>query len=120
MPNQKGYHRLKIIGKLKDFIYHIYKITGNFPKSEFFGLTSQIRRASVSILLNIVEGDRRKSKKEFLRFLEIADASLAEVEIALELAHHLGLLTEKNYQMIEKERQEIAFMLIAFIKKIRQ
>lgn len=82
----KGYHRLKLVEKLKFFIKHTYEATEKFPRSETFGLTSQLRRAAVSALLNIVEGDRRKSTKEFLRFLEIADASLAEVEIALELA----------------------------------
>lgn len=119
MKQNQGYHRLQIVEKLKIFIKRIYLSTEIFPKSETFGLTSQIRRAAVSVLLNIVEGERRKSNKEFLRFLEIADASLAEVEVALELSLELGFLNKKKHEELEEKRKEIAYMLIAFIKKLK-
>jgi four helix bundle protein len=68
----------------------IYECTGSFPKSELFGLTSQMRRAAVSVPSNIAEGRTRSSTKEFLQFISIARGSLAELVTQLELAKRLG------------------------------
>lgn len=76
----KGYHKLIVWQKAREFVSLIYKYTDDFPRSEEFGLKGQIRRASVSVVLNIVEGYRRRSTKEFLRFIDFAQASLTEVE----------------------------------------
>lgn len=76
-----------------DFVTDIYKVSDSFPKSEGFGLTSQIRRAAVSIPSNIAEGSGRNSTKEFIRFINISSGSLAEVETQLEIARRLGYIT---------------------------
>lgn len=77
-----------------DFVTDIYKLSDNFPKSEGFGLTSQIRRAAVSIPSNIAEGSGRNSTKEFIRFLNFSTGSLAEVETQLEIAERLGYVSD--------------------------
>lgn len=115
----KGYHNLLIWKKSAEFVLTIYQLTAKFPKDELYSLTSQIRRAAISVVLNIVEGDRRKSRKDFLRFLDIADASLAEVEACLELAKGLNFIDQAEFETTEMKRREIAIMLTAFIKALR-
>ena len=118
--NKKGYHDLLVWQKSKELIKLVYEITSNFPVSELYCLTSQIRRAVISVALNIVEGDRRRSRKEFLRFLDIADASLAELEACFELALVLEFISQKGYDLFEEKRKELAVMLVAFIKAIKK
>lgn len=120
LQSKKGYHNLLIWQKAKEIILLVYKTAEKFPKSELYGLTAQIRRAVISVALNIVEGDRRRSRKEFLRFLDMADASLAELEACFEIALALALITEKDFALIEEKRKELAVMLAAFIKAVRQ
>lgn len=120
MESGKGYHKLIAWRKVREFIKVLYSVTDRFPKNESFGLTSQIRRAALSVLLNIVEGDRRKSRKEFLRFLDTADASLTEVEACLEIALDLNYLTNADFEKLEEQRREIAIMLAALIKAINK
>ncbi len=116
----KGYHKLLVWEKARKFVSLIYRETENFPHSEIFGLRFQIRRASVSVILNIVEGHRRRSTKEFLRFLDTADASLTEVEACLELSPDLGYINKSKYEKMEAERSELVFMLIALMKSLRK
>ncbi|MFA6598115.1 MAG: four helix bundle protein [Ignavibacteriaceae bacterium] len=87
----------------------IYRITREFPKEEIYGLTSQMRRAAVSVPSNIVEGCARESQTEYFRFLEIAFASLREVHYQLGLATRLGFVKESvasecNVKLIETEK----------------
>lgn len=120
MENNKGYHQLKVWQKCRLFVKSIYVLTELFPKSEVFGLTSQLRRAVVSVFLNIVEGDRRSSRKEFLRFLDTADGSLAEVEACLELALDLSYITNKEFEKVNLDREEIAKMLMGLMRSVRK
>lgn len=120
MEREKGYHKLVVWRKVREFIKLLYAITDRFPSNESFGLTSQVRRATLSVLLNIVEGDRRKSRKEFLRFLDTADASLVEVEACLEIALDLNYLTKADFENLEEKRKEIAIMLFSLIKAVRK
>ncbi len=76
-----------------DLVEDIYKITKSFPSSENFGLTSQLRRAAVSVPSNISEGSSRGSTKDFIRFLNIASGSLAEIETQLVIAERIGYIT---------------------------
>jgi four helix bundle protein len=87
----------------------IYRTTNNFPKEEVYGLTSQMRRATVSVPSNIVEGCARESQVEYLRFLEIAFASLRELHYQFDLARRLGYIDEPDdfegdLKMVEAEK----------------
>jgi four helix bundle protein len=77
---EKSFKKLTVWQRSYNLVLMIYKYSQKFPSSELYGLISQIRRASVSILANIAEGSERQHKKEFLQFLSIARGSLAEVE----------------------------------------
>ncbi len=92
-----------------DFVIEIYRITDQFPSDERFGLTSQLRRAGVSIASNIAEGAGRFSIKEFIRFLHISRGSLAEVETQLEIARRRGYIksTESQQRTMIRIRQMI-------------
>lgn len=85
---------LKVWKEAMDLVVTVYKLTEKFPKHEQFSLTSQMRRASVSIPSNISEGAGRKSNREFMRFLYISLGSLAELETQLEIAERLKYVSE--------------------------
>lgn len=95
----------------------IYMKTGNFPKSELYGLTSQIRRAAVSIPSNIAEGAGRRSKKEFSNFLSISYGSACELETQLLIAKNLGYLHTEDFKDLFSEIEEIQKMLYVLRKK---
>lgn len=116
----EGYHNLKIWQKARELLLLIYKATEKFPKSEMFVLIPQLKRAMLSVLLNIVEGDRRESRREFLRFLNMADASLIEVEACLEVALDLEFIGKDDFILIESKRRELAAMLSSFIKSVKK
>ncbi len=85
-----SYKDLLVWQKSMDVVTDIYKLTQSFPKEEMYGITSQIRRAVVSIPSNIAEGQARKYNQQFYHFLAIANGSIAEVETQLELCKRLG------------------------------
>ena len=116
----KGYHKLILWQKAREFVKLIYKVTEKFPKAEEYGLKGQLRRAAVSVVLNIVEGYRRSSTKEFIRFLNIAGASLTEVEACIEIATDLGYFTQAEYKLLEERRVEIEVILFSFEKSLRK
>src|SRR5690554_1031690 len=100
------------------FVSDVYKITEDFPKSENYGLTSQIRRSVVSIPSNIAEGSARQGNKEFIQFLYIALGSLVELETQLLIAIDLKYLKEdKN---LFKKLERIRMMLIGLIRSIKK
>lgn len=105
---QKGY-RLSL---------EIYKITKEFPRDELYGLTSQLRRASISIPSNIAEGNVRNSTKEYIQFLYIALGSSVEIQTQLSIAHDLQYLETKHFTEIIFLVEEITKMLNAIIKKL--
>jgi len=97
-----------------------YFITSNFPKEEIYGLTSQIRRAAVSIPSNIAEGAARNSHKEFIQFLYIALGSVAELETQLLLARELGLVKDITLNItdsIERQRKLLLGLIRALKKR---
>ena len=97
----------------------IYFSTNHFPKEEIFGLTSQIRRSSVSIPSNIAEGFGRESDKDFLRFLSISVGSLLEMQTQLEIAKNISYLKEDDFNNLYEDSREVERMLVSFIKKIK-
>ena len=96
----------------------IYLKTAQFPKEEQFGLISQIRRSSISIVSNIAEGSGRGSDKEFSRFLDISIASSFELETQLILSKELNYLSLEDFDTLEKELQAIQKMIFGFKKNL--
>ena len=93
----------------------IYNVAKFFPKEELFGLTSQLKRAVVSIPSNIAEGASRQTNKEFIQFLYISLGSASEVETQLIIARELGFINEENMQTINKKVENIKKMIIGLI-----
>ncbi len=116
---EKRYKRLKVYQEAHKLVREIYLITEKFPKSEIFGLTSQMRRAAVSVVANILEGQARSGNKEFKNFLSIANGSLAELEYYLELVADLGYITQEQYKDIEERRKTVGALLGGFIKYLK-
>ena len=99
---------------------NVYLITNKFPKSELFGLISQMRRAAVSIVANILEGQARLSRKEFKQFLSIANGSLVELEYYFELSLELGYIDKSEYEKLENQRALTGSLLGGFIKYLKR
>jgi four helix bundle protein len=116
---EKGYKKLKVYQEAHALVIAVYRATDNFPKSEMFGLSSQMRRAAVSIPANIIEGQARAGKKEFKRFLDIANGSLAELEYYLELIFALGYVSEEKYMSLEERRIATGNLLGGLIRKLK-
>jgi four helix bundle protein len=112
-----SYKDLDVWKKSFTLCVDVYSLTQTFPKEEIYGLTSQIRRASVSIPSNISEGSKR-GRKEFLYFLKIAHGSGAELETQIMLAHELDYIQDDAFQKISQDLTDIMRMLSAFIKKL--
>lgn len=96
------------------FCSQVYAITGNFPESEKFGITNQLRRASVSIPSNIAEGSSRESNKDFARFLQIALGSCYEIETQLLISNDLKFITNDQLNNIISELEQIIKMISKF------
>jgi len=109
---------LDVWKKSINFVTKIYTVTIKFPKDEIYGITSQIRRASVSIPSNIAEGAGRNSKKEFRQFLYIALASSAEVETQLIISNNLEYLKGIDFDNLMFELNSISKMLQGLIKSL--
>lgn len=116
---KKGYKKLKVYDEAHKLVKSVYKITEQFPKSEIFGLISQMRRAAVSVAANIIEGHTRPSKKDFSHFLSIANGSLAELEYYLELSLELNYIHQKQYDEINIQRILVGSLLGGFIKFLK-
>lgn len=102
-----------------DLVTEIYFLTGNFPKNEIFGLTNQLRRASISIPSNIAEGAARNSQKEFIQFLYIALGSQQELDTQLLISRNLNFITEDSYHQITDKVQTIGKLLNGLIKYLK-
>lgn len=87
-----GYKKLFLYKKAKELVLTIYKATANFPKTEAYNLTSQMRRAVISVLANIIEGYSKESPSEYARFLTISIGSITEPEVCLDISYELGYI----------------------------
>ena len=114
----KTHKDLDVWKKAISFVSDIYKITESFPDSELFGLTNQIRRASVSIPSNIAEGAARTSLKEFNQFLSIALGSIAEIETQLMIAMNLQFISTEKHKELTVKIDDIRKMLIGLKKSL--
>lgn len=98
----------------------IHQLTNSFPKEEIYGLTSQIRRSSISIPSNIAEGYGRDGNKDYLKFLNSAIASLFEIQTQLEISFNLEYTNEIQLNKIYGESRKIERMLSSFTRKIKE
>ena len=114
----KSYKELKVWQKAYNLCIEIYKITRAFPKEELYGLTSQIRRAAVSVPSNIAEGYGRKTTPDYLRSLYIAYGSSCELETQILLSGDLGLMKVEALNKLQADLGEVERMLKALIKAV--
>src|SRR3954471_15434454 len=115
----RPHEKLDVWNKSIDLVLTIYRATESFPKEERFGLTSQIRRAAVSIPANIAEGAARDSRKEFVHFLSNAQGSASELETEWLIASRLGYLSETTHQTIRGELDSIGRMIVGLSHSIK-
>ena len=114
----KDYKKLLVWKKAHESTKMIYVFSKSFPKEEQYGITSQIRRAAVSIPTNIVEGCGKFTQKDFANYLQNAFGSTHEVEYLSLLSFELEYLKEDQYKKIESHINEVKAMLISLIKKV--
>lgn len=114
----RDYKKIKAFQLADTLVLNVYRLTKTFPKEEQFGLTSQLRRAVLSVAANIVEGASRQYKKEYLHFLHISRGSLSETGYLLHLALRLNYLTDKDFGGIDRLQQETAMTLYGLIKSV--
>ncbi len=117
--NEHSYKNLVVWQKAVQLSVEIYTLTKKFPRDEQFALTSQMRRAGVSIPSNIAEGYGRNGRKEFGSFLRISHGSLTELETQLIIANKLSYCSEKECSTIERQMDEIGRMLYALRASLR-
>ncbi len=116
LPTARSFCDLEVWRKSHEFVLGVYRLTSAFPKQEDFGLSLQFRRAAVSVPANIAEGFKRRSGKEKLRFLNIAESSLEECRYYLMLARDLGYgSTDHLMGLLE----EVSRMLMGYSRAIR-
>ena len=109
---------LKVWQKSHAFVLQVYRLTKSFPLEERYGLTSQLRRAALSVPTNVAEGAKRQTNAEYARFLNIAEGSLAESEYLLMVSRDLGYLTHATSKPLLAEADEIAKMLHGLRTKV--
>ncbi len=114
----RNYRNIKAWQRADQLAVLVYKETKTFPREELYGITSQLRRAVVSVPTNIAEGANRDHKKEYRQFLYIAKGSLAETGYLLHLSYELGFLTESRYKSLEAVQSEAASILYGLITAI--
>jgi len=97
-----------------------YELTKDYPSSENYGLTNQMRRAAISIPANISEGAARQTKKEFIQFLHMAQGSLSELDTHFEISERLGYLKENHLRELSLLMNDVDKMLTGFIKSLKR
>ena len=115
----RNYKNLGAWQRADELTIQIYKVTRQFPSSEMYGITSQLRRAAYSVPANIAEGCGRESNADYLRFLSIARGSLAETEYFLHLAHRLDYLSETDWNQLTAQVNQTFAALGGLMKAVR-
>jgi four helix bundle protein len=114
----KDFRQLQVWQKAHKFVLELYGQTASFPREEQYGLTSQIRRAAMSIPSNIAEGCGRDGDAELARFCRIAMGSASEVEYQLLLANDLNFIDDRKYAQLTGQLIEVRKMLNSFIQRL--
>ena len=118
--NRYSYKNLNVYQDAKAFVVAVYKLLDTFPDTEKFALCNQIRRAAISVTSNIAEGVSRISNKEKIHFLEIAYASMMEVDSQLDVSVDLGYISLEQYNKIEEKIDVIARQLSSLRSKYKE
>ena len=116
----RPHEKLEVWSSAMDFVVEVYRSTEAFPKEEKFGLTSQIRRAAVSVPANIAEGAARNSAKEFIHFLSNAQGSASELETELTIAYRLGYLAQGRYSELSTTLGKIGRMITGLSQHLKR
>ncbi len=114
----RPHHKLEAWNKAVELVTDIYKKTERFPREERYGLTSQIRRAAVSVPANIAEGAGRYSNKEFAHFLSNAQGSASELETELIISHRLSYLDETSFSQLIEQLERIGRLITGLSKHV--
>ena len=120
MENTKGYRKLLVWHKADQLAFQIYIATRDFMREEIFCLTSQMRRAALSVPANIVEGYARSSEKEKLQFYSISRGSLAEIEYFIDFSFRLGYILDSQHKNLINLRDETGRLLTGLIKSLKK
>ena len=117
--NKDRWQKLEVWKLSDDLAYKLYPVTKKFPKEEMYGLTSQLRRAALSVPTNIVEGYSKKGDKELSRFINFSLGSMAETKYLLYFSHRIGYMNDKDYQELKDGYNLLGKMLWKFYEKIQ-
>lgn len=118
--NEQSYYKLGAYQKAKELVLLVYRQTKKYPREELFSLVSQIRRAALSILANLVEGYSKNSTKEYLRFLDIAIGSANELNIFFELSLDLDYLNLEDYNKLVNLLTEVRKLLYTYQRSLER
>ena len=116
----KPHKRLDVWNKAIDLTVDTYRLSDRFPKVEIYGLTSQMRRAAVSLPSNIAEGAARHTRKEFINYLHMAQGSLSELDTQLVIANRLEYMSFETLKEIENAIETISKMITGLIKSLKK
>jgi four helix bundle protein len=114
----RNFRELRVWQRAHQLTLDVYEATASFPKQEVYGLTSQTRRAAVSIEANLAEGCGRRSDGELHRYVQMAMGSASELDCHLFIARDLGFLTAAAYNRLTASLSEVRRMLTAFIQRL--
>ena len=120
MEKSNSFEDLIVWQKLHQFVLRVYSVSATFPKSEVYGLTSQYRRAAVSIAANIAEGYKRTGTADKLRFMNITQASLEECRYYIILAKDLKYTTNEDSQDLRRKIEEVSKLLYSYAKAMKR
>ena len=118
MSSVNSYRDLLVWQKAMILVTEVYTLTQNFPSSELYALTSQIRKCAVSIPSNIAEGYGRNSTADYKRFLQISVGSLFELQTQIEIAFNLEYISKDIFDVFFEKTKELDRMLLSLVKKI--
>jgi four helix bundle protein len=115
----RSYQELKVWKSGMQLVLTSYRLCSRFPKHEAYGLTSQIRRAAVSVPSNIAEGYGRSRRGDYIRSISVANGSLKELETELTIAHRLGYVCEADYRQVMLDADGLGRMLARLLRRLR-
>ena len=115
----KNYRELKVWQKAHELTLAVYRVSASFPRTELYGLTSQLRRSCSSISANLAEGCGRNGDAELARFCSIAMGSASELDYHLLLAKDLNLIDGRNYEQLSRQTNELRRMLTSFFQRLK-